>query len=468
LHQSALDLSAGACATSPELAYIRDQYAVPYGIYRDVHGRNPRSVLILGAGSGNDAEVARQQGIPRIVVVEIDPAIARMGFDLHPNRPYRDPRVEVHTTDARSFLQRSRETFDLILFGTLDSQTLLSGMSTTRLDDYVYTRESLGAAEARLADGGIIGLFFMVVRDWISRRLFRLAEAVDGVPPLIYRPEAAGQLHVTPIFNWLMITGPGARSLGAERRRAAAAQVGPARVPTDDWPYLYLREPGVPRLYARTLLILLGLSMAAVLPLIAAGRRSGAARPRAMAFYFCMGAGFLLLETKSITKLALLFGSTWKVSAVVISAVLLTILLANLISTRLCGSRSRWLFPSLGGALALNYAVPAHRFLALPPGVSEVLAALFVSLPILFAGLLFARRFRAETEPDRAFGWNLLGAMTGGLSEYVSMATGINFLYVLAGIFYAAAFACDVGGFAGSVSRAVSAAPSGPRSPSEA
>jgi hypothetical protein len=44
---------------------------------------------------------------------------------------------------------------------------------------------------------------------------------------------------------------------------------------------------------------------------------------------FLLGAGFMLLETRSVTQMALLFGSTWIVNAVVFASILLTILVAN-------------------------------------------------------------------------------------------------------------------------------------------
>ena len=50
---------------------------------------------------------------------------------------------------------------------------------------------------------------------------------------------------------------------------------------------------------------------------------------------FFMGAAFLLIETKSIAELSLLFGSTWVVNAAVFSAILIMVLAANLIVARL-------------------------------------------------------------------------------------------------------------------------------------
>ena len=45
---------------------------------------------------------------------------------------------------------------------------------------------------------------------------------------------------------------------------------------------------------------------------------------------FFLGAGFMLLETKGVVHMALLFGSTWVVNSIVFFAILVMILLSNL------------------------------------------------------------------------------------------------------------------------------------------
>lgn len=72
--------------------------------------------------------------------------------------------------DARSFLKKSREQFDLIVFGTLDSQALLSGLSTLRLENYVYTRECFSDVRRRLAPGGLVATYYSVMKPWIVPR----------------------------------------------------------------------------------------------------------------------------------------------------------------------------------------------------------------------------------------------------------------------------------------------------------
>src|SRR5947209_8875798 len=98
----------------------------------------------------------------------------------------------------------------------------------------------------------------------------------------------------------------------------------------------------------------------------------GRVRPNWQMFF--MGAGFMLLETKGVVHLALLFGSTWVVNSIVFSAVLAMVLLSNLyvLSTR--PRRTRLFYVLLLAALVINIAVPTSAFLALP-GAARVVAS---------------------------------------------------------------------------------------------
>lgn len=52
-----------------------------------------------------------------------------LGRDGHPEHPYGNPRVRAVINDARSFLRTTDQRYDLIVFGLLDSHTLLSQAS---------------------------------------------------------------------------------------------------------------------------------------------------------------------------------------------------------------------------------------------------------------------------------------------------------------------------------------------------
>jgi hypothetical protein len=100
-------------------------YNLPYRLSR----RQVESVLILGGGSGNDAAAALRNGATRVDVVEIDPAIARIGTEIHPERPYSSEKVRLFVDDARSFLQRTKAKYDLVALVDDDDEWLPQKLS---------------------------------------------------------------------------------------------------------------------------------------------------------------------------------------------------------------------------------------------------------------------------------------------------------------------------------------------------
>jgi hypothetical protein len=63
-----------------------------------------------------------------------------------------------------------------------------------------------------------------------------------------------------------------------------------------------------------------------------------------------------------------------------------------------------------------------------------------VFTPIFFAGVIFAVSFRAVEDASRAFGFNIAGALVGGLAENSSMLLGFQYVAVVAMVFYAASW----------------------------
>ena len=151
---------------------------------------------------------------------------------------------------------------------------------------------------------------------------------------------------------------------------------------------------------------------------------------------FFLGAGFMLLETRGVVHLALLFGSTWIVSAIVFSAILVMVLLSNLYVIAVQPRRTRPFYALLLASLVLNIVVPADGFLALPQAARVVAACAVTFLPIFFAGVIFATAFRDSPRPDVDLGSNIGGVVLGGLSEYLSLVVGFNGLLVIACLFY--------------------------------
>ena len=203
------------------------------------------------------------------------------------------------------------------------------------------------------------------------------------------------------------------------------------RVPTDDWPFLYLRSASVPALNIRSIVLLGALSIT-ILAVASPVRR---VRPNWQMFF--LGAGFMLLETKSVVHMALLFGSTWFVNSVVFAAILLMILASNVFVVMARPAKLKPYYLLLIAALVVNILVPMRWFLALP-GFEKIVASCVVTfVPIFFAGIVFGTLFRESRQPDVDFGSNIAGAMLGGLAETLSLVVGFNYLLAIALVFYA-------------------------------
>lgn len=418
----------------PLIRSAKVHYDLPYLLTR------PDRVLVLGAGMGNDVAAALRAGVRHVDAVEIDPAIVRAGRRLHPERPYDSPRVRVIVDDARSFLTRTDRRYDLIVLGLLDSHTLLSQLPGVRLDNYVYTIESLRSMRQHLTERGVVALSFAVPVDrlWLAVKLDRLVQAAFGETPLALAPMYDA--------SFLFLAGPGVHrpevvhaldlpSLAPYRVDRAALVRAASRngadeiaVPTDDWPHLYLRTRGISAGHLLLFSILLPLCFLATRAL---ARVSG----RPDLHFALLGAGFLLVETKGISDLGILFGGTWWTVSAVIAAVLAMALISTLVVARYSWRR-RWAYLGLLVSLTLLYLVPPARLLVLPLAVARALGAILVAAPVLFSGLVFAVSLRGTGDPARALGWNLVGAVLGGFLEYTSLATGIGSLAPLAAALY--------------------------------
>lgn len=158
-------------------------------------------------------------------------------------------------------------------------------------------------------------------------------------------------------------------------------------------------------------------------------------------FFFSMGAGFLLLETQTISRLALYFGTTWQVNGIVIAALLSTLLVTNVVAQRQSSAlRRSWLFAGLLGGLLASYVCPFELLPGPAAAVGSCMALVF-AVPVFFAGLLFATEFRDTRSPSAALGANMIGAVVGGLLENLSFIFGMKALLLVAMVVYACAAA---------------------------
>jgi hypothetical protein len=397
-------------------------YEYPYRLVE-----NPGEVLIVGAGTGNDVAAALRNGATHVDAVEIDPVVQKLGKRYHPERPYDSPKVTTHIDDARAFFKKTKKKYDLIVFGYLDAHTLLSSLSSIRLDNYVYTLESFEEARALLKAEGTLVLAFAVGKSYVTKRIFDTLEVAFGVPPHVYFTEydivgmvfvEGGARRKKPLTDFPEISG---ELLGTDD----------ALIATDNWPFLYLSSRTIPLSNLMVLALFLSCSWIVVRHTMPT-RKTITRLP--MHFFF-LGAGFLLLETKGVTEMSLLFGSTWITNSIVIGAFLFMSILANLfISSRSVPPRIPYI--GLFLLLGLGLVFPLSLLDALPSGAKVLAAGTLVGFPVFFTGLIFSQSFKTVTDPPQALGVNLFGAVFGGVLENSVMIGGMPIVGVLAILIY--------------------------------
>jgi hypothetical protein len=425
-HQQALDLSDTHLTLEPadaELYYARQVYDLPF-MLKGVGGR----ALVVGAGTGNDVAAALRQGFSYVESVDIDSRLIELGRKLHPERPYANPGVHPVVNDARSYLATNTERFDVVCYGLLDSHAMFSAMSTLRLDNYVYTLEGLRQGWAHVKDDGLLSVSFcMYAGEWMATRFYNMIKNATGLDPVVVNHGYYGMTflvsrnadfsRINPILmnNPVNLTLPG------------------IKVPTDDWPYLYLRPGVFPTVYVTILSLLLLATVIAVRRVY--GQEILHFRKFDMPLFF-MGAAFMLLETRLVTSLSLLFGSTWIVNSAVIAGVLVMVLLANFYVTLRPPEKLLPWYAMLAVSLLFTTCVTPALLNSLSFLSRFVVAGLLYSLPVGFAGVIFSTRFREAENPSFALGANLIGAVVGGCLEYLSIYFGLQAMGWLALVLY--------------------------------
>jgi len=424
--QYAYNLSDASVVLLPELRQHKDIYEFPYNFIQ------PKDVLILGAGCGNDTAAALRKGVKDISAVEIDPYIASLGKTEHPEKPYKSDAVHLYIDDARAFIKRADRKFDLIIFGYLDAQRVLSQFSSVRLDSFVYTEEAFGDVKNILSQDGMVAVTCLLPKDWIGPKIYSTMKKVFGDNLKVFMASAFRK-DDTAIF----LAGPGVKNVSAVSpnfKPYGGLVYTTASVINDDKPYLYLKPGSIPLHYVIMMIAVLIISFISVFYI--------APEPfqKPDGHFFFLGAGFMLLETIGITRSALLFGSTWIVNSAVMISVLCVILLASLYVSKTTKLNIDIIYALLAVSIILNWMIRPDFYLTLQKPAGMILSSFVLSLPLLFAGIIFFNSFREATNIPTAFAFNIFGAVLGGTCEYISMITGFGFVFLLAAGMYALSY----------------------------
>jgi hypothetical protein len=267
-------------------------------------GNTFKNVLILGAGSGTrrrgGAAARRAARTPSRSI----PSSSASASATNPDRPHYDPRVTVINDDARHFLRTSKKKYDLVVFALIDSLTLQSSFSGVRLESYMFTEQSFQEVRDHLNDNGVLVIYNYFRERWLVDRLANTAAVAFHAEPYVH-------VHEERAYLGVLMAGPRLKTL--KEPPAIPAQVlafgqshaeSPAHLlardetiepATDDWPFLYMRNRGIPSHYVGVIVMILAFSVIAVSgalrlsgtgpakrdPAWRAGRRSSSSSARA-------------------------------------------------------------------------------------------------------------------------------------------------------------------------------------------
>ncbi len=433
--QHPYDLSGKIKYDPPPLAA---NYSAPYDIVDFV----PNNVLIVGSGTGNDTAYAIQKGVNKIDAVEIDPVIIDIGKKYHPQQPYQSKKVNIIQNDARNFIQHTNNKYDLIVYGLLDSHSSLSGKGGIRLDSYVYTVEAFKESKKILNKNGYISLSFYLSEVELGSKIYlMLKEAFNGREPLVvsqnsgndqeFRSQPYAFIIGNSIDKNFDISNSGLTKVSFFSDKNNLSNVD---VSTDNWPFFYMPSKVWPKSYIFIIFLIFVSSFFFI------QNTNPISKKNFSPTCFFLGSGFMLVETKGITELALVFGSTWLLVSIVISFILFMAYFANLLIIKKIKIKVHFIYILILLSICFGYFYTLVDYGIFNSITQKILTPLILTIPIFFSGLAFSKQLSIEKTVSIALSSNILGAIFGGLIEYNSMYFGFRSLYILGFAMYFAAF----------------------------
>ena len=444
-------------------------------------------VLVLGAGAGKDVLLARLAGARAITAVEINPtivAVTRRWGDY--NGHILDlPGVETVVTDGRNFVERTQSRYDLIYLNVVYTQAAEPG-SAALAENYIFTDGAFRAYWRALSDDGRVA----VITHNTVEGIRALITAVQGLEKEgLSTPEAMEHvsLLMLPAENpyertaiLLLRRQPWADDVAALQKIASVYGLYPLYLPgvaerpfakmvqgrtraadffsggeynwfpaTDDRPFFYHLDPGVPAPLLILTTIVAVLLLVYFLWLLAAGRRTVRTHVGFGLYFIALGTGYMLIEVPLIQRFILLLGNPTLSLATVLGGLLLGNGLGSLFSQRLRGERlsrlAGWMALGIAlTALLYTFGVPLLVYALLPTALGVRLGVtLLLLLPLGFLlGIPFPCGLRLSSdalEHSTAGYWGLnavASVLGSALATVLALQAGFRWVSVLGAASY--------------------------------
>ncbi len=376
--------------------------------------------LVIGPGGGRDVLAALASGAPHVEAVEVNPAVVeavRGPFGEFSGHLYDRPDVTIAVDDARGYISRSPQRYDVIQASLIDTWAAGGSGAFALSENSLYTTEAFQTYYDHLTDRGILTIsrWYLTERPAETMRLVSTGMAgwfqAGAADPrqhvaIVARPNPSGQSEgmATALFKrtpftpqevetlqaragelgFTVIYAPGvppheevgqfiAADQHADWIRTYPLDISPA---TDDRPFFFnlvrfgdlldpsLTTSGVYRTSMEAILILaavIGIMLVTgvlfiLLPLWIGTRRRGLARPsaRLLGYFAALGAGFMLVEVPTIQRLTVYLGRPVYSLTVVLFSLLLFSSLGSLWSARSSNENLRtWLTRLFPGLVGL-------------------------------------------------------------------------------------------------------------------
>lgn len=435
----------------------------------------PESVFILGAGGGLEVALARLHGVEEIVAAELNPDSIDLVRELeaYAGDLYGDG-VEVWTDEGRSVLKRLERPFDLIFLAHVTAGTAEArGYALT--ENRVYTVEAFHDYLDSLTPDGQVALKLYdeltltralttsiqafkergLSEEEAARHLVALldARADPPVPLLLVRKEPvdrgeavrlarrAESLGLALLFVPGLLARPPLDGLLEGRTSLeeliTASEAAIIRPTTDERPFFYLFEPGLPEGVRK---MLYGVGFVTLLGLLSfAWRWRTEHQPfvrLAPLLFALLGFGFIGVETVLIQRFGLVLGHPTQTLSVTLGTLLLSGGVGSLWAGRMGWARDLTLVALAAGLIALLFALlyitwsPLADVLSNLPRSGRITGSILVLLPLgLFLGVPFPLALRAlgrfgEKGVSLAWAVNGVASVVGGV-----VATAISLLY---------------------------------------
>jgi hypothetical protein len=175
------------------------------------------STLVIGPGGGRDVLAALASGAPHVTAVEVNPAVVeavRGPFADFAGHLYDRPDVTVAVDDARGFITRSPDRYDVIQASLIDTWAASGSGAFALSENSLYTVEAFRTYYDHLSDAGMLTIsrWYLTERPAETLRLVSTGmagwQAAGVADPrqnvaVVARPNAVGQAEgmATALFK---------------------------------------------------------------------------------------------------------------------------------------------------------------------------------------------------------------------------------------------------------------------------